>query len=253
MQGKSLPEVASVYVEDGAHPHSPASGQRMTGLTQRESPSTGVSLPETCSSMVASGWGAAALRSTARCSRKENGMDGTEKVFRKTYLTVFAILGALGLTAILIFTPYKNASDAYIAAPVFGILVYAIWLVGWHSSIRVNDSDVTVDNIFVRHVVPLADVSGIDVEQGLSVKVSDGSEIGSIMFGGSVIGEIFRYRYTNKVSRRIKSEIRRRRLVESKSARLIVAHRKGINIPWIPLLAIVASAEMISLIASALR
>jgi hypothetical protein len=180
-------------------------------------------------------------------------MKKVDTVFRKAYLTAFATLVMLGLSVILAFAAYNQVDGIYVGAFVFGISIYAIWLVGWHSSIRVNDRDVTIDNVFVRHVVPLADVSSINVEQGLSVKVSDGSEIVSVMFGGSVIGEILRYRYTQKMSRRIESEIQRRRAHIPKSTELMVAHRKRIYIPWIPLLAIVVSAEMIGLLVSVLR
>lgn len=126
--------------------------------------------------------------------------------FRKPALSVFAT-AALAIPVIgMAVAVAKDVQDLWAAAIIFSLFAYLFWLVGWHSAVRLGRDGVIVDNLLVRHVIPWEELAEIGVAGGLVFRLRDGQRIGSVMFGGSVIGEILGYRYTRSVAARMNAE-----------------------------------------------
>jgi hypothetical protein len=83
--------------------------------------------------------------------------------------------------------------------------VYIIWLIGGHSAVRLGRNGIFVDNLLVRHVIPWGELSEIGVQGGLIFRLRDGQRIGSVMYGGSVMGALLGYRYTRGVAERMRA------------------------------------------------
>jgi hypothetical protein len=127
------------------------------------------------------------------------------RTFRKWALTAFAgagfALAVGGMLAVVI----SHARDLFYGAPFNALFAYFFWLVGWHSAVRLDREQVIVDNLLVRHVIPWGELSEIGVGNGLFFRLRDGRMVGSIMYGGSVIGALLRYRYTRGVAARMRA------------------------------------------------
>jgi hypothetical protein len=177
-------------------------------------------------------------------------MSTARRVFRKNYLTVFATLGATTLWFAFAIVARAQPSGVYGGAVIFGLMVYGLWLVGWHSAIRIDDENMVIDNVFIRHRIPLSQVSDVDVGTGLFVKASDGFSVGSIMFGGSVIGNILGYRYTRAICAQINEEIARRYPDANMRKQSASGREKTIYIPYVALLLIIGMTEVIAAVSS---
>jgi hypothetical protein len=109
----------------------------------------------------------------------------------------------MGVSMIIMVTHRVN--DLFAGAFFFSLFVYFFWLLGWHSAVRLDRERLIVDNLLVRHVIPWGELSEIGVGNGLFFRLRDGRQIGSIMYGGSVIGALLRYRYTRQVAARMRA------------------------------------------------
>jgi hypothetical protein len=125
--------------------------------------------------------------------------------FRKPALTLFASIGitVVGTGFVLAAVLPKPSKGTLGAAVLFSSFVYVIWLVGWHSAVRLNGQGVIVDNLLARHVIPWSQLTEIGVGNGLMFKLCDGTSVGSVTYGGSVLGALFGYRYTAGVAARM--------------------------------------------------
>lgn len=178
-------------------------------------------------------------------------MKRNETAFRKSYLTAFSTVAIMGVVAAFPYVVYvqqKAYWQAYFAAPIFVAFGYLFWLVGWHSAIRLNDDALIVDNVFLRHSMPLNGAS-VRVEEGLYIIAADGTKVGSVSFGGSAIAS---YRYTRRVADKINAEIGRRVATGGVSDDL-VAHTAKICVPWKPVLGFLALFEAAAFVVSLFR
>jgi hypothetical protein len=82
----------------------------------------------------------------------------------------------------------------------FAAFVYFFWLLGWHSAVRLGRRGMVVDNLLVRHMIPWDSLEFIGVGSGLIIRLRDGTTVGSLMYGGSLLGQLLGYRYTRKVA-----------------------------------------------------
>jgi hypothetical protein len=168
--------------------------------------------------------------------------------FRKPALTVFAWIGMSIVTtgyAVAAILP-KPSTGTFIAAVVFALFVYVMWLVGGHSAVRMGQDGVIVDNLLARHVIPWGELAEIDVGNGLVFRLRGGGHIGSVMFGGSVIGALLGYRYTRSVAERMNAA--REEILHQLGPRPVTGggYRRVLGFsPWPPL-AIVAVMEAIA-------
>jgi hypothetical protein len=145
--------------------------------------------------------------------------------------------------AVVAFLNYNDS--VFIGAVIISLLVYPLWLLGWHSAVRMDGDGVIVDNLLIRHVIPWQELSEIKVGYGLVFLLRDGRKFGSIMYGGSVIGAFLGYRYTSRVADRMRAA---RQELQARSAKLPAsaeyARRIGFS-PWPPL-ALLASLEALA-------
>lgn len=133
-------------------------------------------------------------------------MEQQEFIFRKIYLTVLSLIAATGFLAAFIagVIASPNPSDIF-GAVIITFLIYTLWLLGWRSAVRLNESGVTVDNLLVRHVIPWADLAHIEVSSGLQFRLRDGQNVGSLVYGGSLMGQILGHESTARVATKMES------------------------------------------------
>lgn len=124
----------------------------------------------------------------------------------------------------------------------FSVMVYGLWLLGWHSSVRIRADELVVDNLAKRYRVPWEAFAEFAVEEGLEVRLKNRSVIGSIAFGGSLIGSLLGYGHTNRVCQ--KMDAARLNMTKTRSGEdLPDGHRKvrtEAYFPRIPLAFVVA-------------
>lgn len=77
-----------------------------------------------------------------------------------------------------------------------------MWLLG-NSAVRVCNEAVIIDNLLIRHAIPWSEIEDINVDYGIKFMLRDGRKIGSIMYGGSVIGQLTGYRYAQRAIARM--------------------------------------------------
>ena len=108
-----------------------------------------------------------------------------------------------------------------------------------------DQGGVIVDNLLIRHMIPWEELSEIKVGYGLVFLLRDGRKVGSIMYGGSVAGEVLGYRYTSRVADRMRAA--RQELLAGSAkppASGEYAQRIGFS-PWPPL-ALLAPLEALA-------
>jgi hypothetical protein len=126
-------------------------------------------------------------------------------VFRKPPLTAFCMAGDIffiaGFAYVASVVPQPGL---FFVALILTGLTYLFWLIGWHSAIRLDESGVIVDNGLMRHEISWNGLSGIMIGYGLTFGLRSGGEVRSVMFGGSVMGAVIDYKYTEKIAERMR-------------------------------------------------
>ncbi|MER7696579.1 hypothetical protein [Streptomyces sp. NPDC096095] len=115
------------------------------------------------------------------------------RVFRRPVYVWFPV--AVGVAvwggAVLVAGPVVGEPvPAFLAA---GFAVF-FWAIGWESAIRSTDCHVSFTNVLLTTTVAWTDVKQVDIRGGLGVTLRDGSELSSIAFGGSLLGDLTGYR-----------------------------------------------------------
>ncbi len=172
--------------------------------------------------------------------------DTDAMTFRKAALSVFASAGIAVAVAVMAAMVANDVQDLFAGAIVVSLFAYLFWLVGWHSAVRLSRNGVSVDNLLLRHVIPWDELAEIGVGNGLVFRLRDGTRIGSVMYGGSVIGAILGYRYTRKVAARMNAT---RDAIRASAAEDPVAapgYRRAAGFSVWPPLAILAVMEAIA-------
>lgn len=173
-------------------------------------------------------------------------------IFRKRGLSAFASAGIAIVVSGIVVMAVHGVRDLFAGAVGFSLFAYAFWLVGWHSAVRVDRSGVTVDNMLVRHVIPWDQLTEIGVGNGLVFVLRDGRKIGSVMYGGSVIGALLGYRYTRGVAARMNAAWDKVLEESSPPSALGGSYRRVVGFsPWPPLaiLAVMDAIAALSLLA----
>lgn len=141
--------------------------------------------------------------------------------------------GLLIIVTTFIILSAQGVRDTYAGAIGLSAFGYLFWLVGWHSAVRLSNSGVTIDNLLARHTIPWNALEEITAEYGLIFRLTDGKRLTSIMYGGSIIGNILKYRYTKRVATMICST-REKILDESGDAVItsgLPSYRRQVHIP----------------------
>ena len=167
-------------------------------------------------------------------------------IFRKWWLSAAALLSAAAVIIVFSVVVFTNYNDSFFfGAAIFSLFSYFFWLLGWHSAVRMDQGGVIVDNLLIRHMIPWEELSEIKVGYGLVFLLRDGRKVGSIMYGGSVAGEVLGYRYTSRVADRMRAA--RQELLAGSAkppASGEYAQRIGFS-PWPPL-ALLAPLEALA-------
>lgn len=109
-----------------------------------------------------------------------------------------------------------------------------------------DTSGITIDNLLARHFISWAELKGIDVEQRLVFIRRDGTRLGSVMYGGSVIGQLSHYRLQRKTVARMRAVSEQFGGPATQPPPPSPASRlKIVFSPW-PLLAFLALAEVLT-------
>jgi hypothetical protein len=115
----------------------------------------------------------------------------SEFVFRKPLLcgiATIAIAGCFVAFAVsAIWTTEANAS-AFFGAVILSVFVYFFYLLGWQSCVRLVAAGVIVDNLCSRNFIPWHELSRVEGRNGLLIVTRGGQRIGSLAYGGSIIG-----------------------------------------------------------------
>jgi hypothetical protein len=113
--------------------------------------------------------------------------------------------------------------------------------------VRLGRDGVIVDNLLVRHVIPWGELVEIYVGNGLVFRLRDGQRIGSMVYGGSVLGAVLGYRYTRRVAARMNAA-RQEILAGSAAASPESGYRRMLGFsPWPPLIILVIMEAITSL------
>jgi len=107
-----------------------------------------------------------------------------------------------------------------------------------------------VDNLLARHVIPWDQLAEIGVGNGLEFRLRDGRKIGSVMYGGSVIGALFGYRYTRSVATRMNTARSKIHSQPPQPSAPDDSYRRVVGFSPYPPLVILAVMEAIAAIAS---
>lgn len=130
----------------------------------------------------------------------------SEVVFRKPLIYGAAAICVAGCFVFFIVAAISNPNrSTFFGALIISAFIYFFWLVGWQSSVRVVGAGVIVDNLFSRNSIPWRDVSEIKGGNGLLIVTRSGERIGSLMYGGSIIGMFTGSRQSRAVASKIKS------------------------------------------------
>jgi hypothetical protein len=128
--------------------------------------------------------------------------------FRKASLATCASLGMLVPVIGILATAFRwgrVASGIFLAALIMTPLAYALWLLA-SSAVRIGKDGVIVDNLLMRHIIPWHNVIDIAVDNGLVIRVFNGPNVGSIMYGGSVLGALSGYTLTERACARMNAK-----------------------------------------------
>lgn len=169
------------------------------------------------------------------------------RTFRKPALSVMAGVALAIVVGSFAALVTHRVRDLFAGAIGFSLFAYLFWLLGWHSKVRMDHQGVVVDNLLVRHVIPWGELSGIAVGNGLVFRLRDGRNIGSITYGGSVMGALLGYRYTRNVAARMRAA-RDELLAGSAELPASAGYHQRIGFsPWPPLLILIVMEAIASL------
>jgi len=178
-----------------------------------------------------------------------------ELVFRKPLFYGVAACVAVGCLAVFIVAAISRPNGSlFFGAVIISAFIYFFWLLGWQSSVRVVRTGVIVDNLSSRKFVPWRDLSEVQGGNGLLIVTRGGERIGSLMYGGSIIGAFT----GSKQSRAVATQIKNAEKEVAAGGRLHddsgnQEYRSGINLQVWPFLMVLALTELIAGLSYALR
>ncbi|MEY9214807.1 PH domain-containing protein [Thermobifida halotolerans] len=101
----------------------------------------------------------------------------------------------------------------FFGSGVFACLLAFLWLIGWHSRVRVDDQGITVVNGFFYSRIPWCHVESVEQNGSFMIRLVSGEEIVSVQYGGSLIGELTGYLTHRRLVRIAKKHLERSRLL----------------------------------------
>lgn len=107
--------------------------------------------------------------------------------------SIFLFAGALVFPMIFIGDVVHNIGDALFVGLIFGACALVVWSLSWRSSVRVSENGITLCNVFFVHEIPWSAVEKFVLSEGIKIELRDGEFVGSVQFGGSLLGAITGY------------------------------------------------------------
>lgn len=115
------------------------------------------------------------------------------KVVRRPLFTWFPVTAGVASYAFALWALIWRPEDGSSPALVFATAALFFWALGWDSAIRFTATHLSITNILVTSTVRWHDVARVELADGLHIELRDGREMGSIAFGGSLIGAFTGY------------------------------------------------------------
>ncbi|GAB3905109.1 hypothetical protein [Microbispora bryophytorum] len=112
-----------------------------------------------------------------------------------------------GLAVIMSGAVIHDLASALFFSFVLGACTFVVWLIAWHSKIRATPATLFVDNFLIVHEIPWSHVKDIVLGSGIVVVLDDDEVIGSLHFGGSVLGMITGYPSYRRSLRRLQDAL----------------------------------------------
>jgi hypothetical protein len=119
-------------------------------------------------------------------------------VFRHRAMVTGFVLGT-GLLVLLVALAWSQPSAGNIVGTmVLAVGLWFIWAAGWWTKVVVSERGVYIDNVFFQHVIPWKAFVDFSIDSGLIARLSDGTSVGVVSFGGSLAGAMTQYRGLSK-------------------------------------------------------
>ncbi len=98
-----------------------------------------------------------------------------------------------------------SSSDLWIMCPLLGGMITLFYMLSFHPRVRLSAEGVELRDFVSRHFVPWRHVVTLDAEgRGrFVIGVSDGTTASNLQYGGSLGGELIRYRHHRRAVRRV--------------------------------------------------
>jgi len=179
----------------------------------------------------------------------------SELVFRKPLMYGLSAIAAAGSFAFFVVTVVSKPNESdFVGAVIISAFIYFFWLIGWQSSVRVVGAGVIVDNLFYRNFIPWRDVLEIRGGNGLFIVTRSRKRIGSLMYGGSIIGMFTGSRQSRAVAAKIMSAQEKSAVAgEPNDDSVGQIYRSGVNTQAWPFLIPLAAMELVTGLAYALH
>ncbi|MFI0929447.1 hypothetical protein ACH4TP_36850 [Streptomyces sp. NPDC021012] len=110
-------------------------------------------------------------------------------VRRKTFAWTSMAFGA-GFYAIGLFVALADENDGFGVGLAMATTALFLWTLGWDSTYRYTATHVSTTHFLISTAVAWQDVTRIDSTAGLALHLRDGTTLGSISYGDSVIGAV---------------------------------------------------------------
>jgi Bacterial PH domain len=161
---------------------------------------------------------------------------GSQAVFRHHAMTTGFVAGTcLLLLLIALFWAQPSVNNIG-ASAILAVTLWFIWASGWWTKVVVSERGVYVDNVFFQNVIPWRVFADFSVDGGLVARLTDGTRVPVVSFGGSLAGAMTEYRGMTKKRDAMMAACREYRTI-GKSAP--GQYRRLIRPHWIALLAYV--------------
>jgi hypothetical protein len=136
----------------------------------------------------------------------------SEFVFRKPLLCGIATIVIAGCLAFFVVAAVSTPNGSeFFGAIILSAFIYFFYLLGWQTCVRVVAAGVVVDNLCYRNFIPWHELSRVQSRSGLLIVTRGGQRIGSLAYGGSIIGLFTGNRQARAVAEKSRP-LRRRRL-----------------------------------------
>lgn len=171
----------------------------------------------------------------------------SELVFRKP-----AFYGTAGAAALVVFVIFvvevlsAPSGSTFFGAFIVAVFIYVFWVLGWQSAVRVGSAGVIVDNLFFRHSIPWRDIAEIRTGNGLLIVTRGGERVGSLMYGGSLIGMFSGDKRSRAVAHQIRGAQDRAATGTPNDDDGNKSYHSSVNFQVLPIVAVLIATELVA-------